>query len=51
VGEEQVDTAKVDAAALPTRPPPRYSAATLLSAMEGAGKSIEDEELRVAMRE
>jgi DNA topoisomerase-3 len=51
VGEEQVDTAKVDAAALTTRPPPRYSEATLLSAMEGAGKSIEDDELREAMRE
>jgi DNA topoisomerase-3 len=34
-----------------TRPPPRYSEATLLSAMEGAGKSIEDDELREAMRE
>ncbi|MEO8206876.1 MAG: topoisomerase C-terminal repeat-containing protein, partial [Chthoniobacterales bacterium] len=32
-----------------TRPPARYSEATLLSAMEGAGKLIEDEELRDAM--
>lgn len=32
-----------------TRPPARYSEATLLSAMEGAGKLIEDEELRAAM--
>ena len=34
-----------------TRPPPRYNEATLLSAMEGAGKLIDDEELREAMRE
>ena len=32
-----------------TRPPARYSEATLLSAMEGAGKTIDDEELRAAM--
>ncbi|PZP55673.1 MAG: DNA topoisomerase III, partial [Azospira oryzae] len=32
-----------------TKPPPRYTEATLLSAMEGAGKLIEDEELRAAM--
>jgi DNA topoisomerase-3 len=34
-----------------TRPPPRYSEATLLSAMETAGKLIDDEELREAMKE
>ncbi len=34
-----------------TRPPPRYSEATLLAAMEGAGKFVEDEELRDAMKE
>jgi len=32
-----------------TRPPPRYSEATLLSAMEGAGKMVDDEELKAAM--
>jgi DNA topoisomerase III len=32
-----------------TRPPARFNEATLLSAMEGAGKMIEDEELRAAM--
>ena len=37
--------------ALQTKPPARYTEATLLSAMEGAGKLIEDEELREAMRE
>ena len=34
-----------------TRPPARFTEATLLSAMEGAGKLIEDEDLREAMRE
>ena len=34
-----------------TKPPARFNEATLLSAMEGAGKLIEDEELREAMRE
>jgi DNA topoisomerase-3 len=37
--------------ALQTKPPARFSEATLLSAMEGAGKLIEDEELREAMSE
>ena len=32
-----------------TRPPPRYNEATLLATMEGAGKLVEDEELRNAM--
>ncbi len=34
-----------------TKPPPRYSEATLLSAMETAGKLIGDEELREAMKD
>jgi DNA topoisomerase-3 len=34
-----------------TQPPARFTEATLLSAMEGAGKLIEDEELREAMLE
>jgi DNA topoisomerase III len=34
-----------------TRPPPRYTEATLLSAMEGAGKLVDDEELAEAMKE
>lgn len=34
-----------------TKPPPRYSEATLLSAMESAGKLIEDDELAEAMKE
>lgn len=51
VGEETVATESVEANELVTRPPPRYTEATLLSAMEGAGRSIEDDELREAMRE
>lgn len=34
-----------------TRPPPRYNESTLLSAMETAGKRVDDEELRSAMSE
>jgi DNA topoisomerase III len=34
-----------------TKPPPRYTEATLLSAMETAGKLIDDEELREAMKD
>ncbi|HTV38989.1 MAG TPA: DNA topoisomerase III [Candidatus Sulfotelmatobacter sp.] len=49
--EEQVKTIKVDVQANVTKPPPRYSEATLLSAMEGAGKLVDDEELRAAMSE
>jgi len=48
---EQVRTESVDVNALKTKPPARYTEATLLAAMEGAGKLIDDEELREAMRE
>lgn len=34
-----------------TKPPARYTEATLLSAMEGAGKLLDDEELASAMKE
>lgn len=34
-----------------TKTPPRYTEATLLSAMEGAGKLLDDEELALAMKE
>jgi DNA topoisomerase-3 len=46
---EKVRTAEIQSVALTTRPPPRYTEATLLTAMEGAGKLIEDDELRAAM--
>ncbi|MBC7780712.1 MAG: DNA topoisomerase III [Proteobacteria bacterium] len=48
---ERVETLSVDTKAEQTRPPPRFNEATLLSAMEGAGKLIDDEELREAMKE
>jgi DNA topoisomerase-3 len=46
---EKVKTEKVTGNGLVTKPPARYSEATLLSAMEGAGKLVDDEELREAM--
>jgi len=46
---EKVKTLEVKAAASQTRPPARFNEATLLSAMEGAGKLVEDDELREAM--
>jgi DNA topoisomerase-3 len=46
---EKVAALEVNVVANQTKPPPRYSEATLLSAMEGAGKLIEDDELREAM--
>ncbi len=48
---EKVKTTEVEVRANQTKPPARFSEATLLSAMEGAGKLIEDEELREAMSE
>ena len=47
--KEKVKTEDVFLKANETRPPPRYSEATLLSAMEGAGKMVDDEELKAAM--
>ena len=40
-----------NAKGLKTKPPARYSEATLLGAMESAGKNVEDDELREAMQE
>jgi len=48
---ESVNTIAVDPKGLKTKPPARYSEATLLGAMESAGKQIDDEELRSAMQE
>ena len=48
---EQVKTANVEAKGSQTKPPARYTEATLLGAMESAGKLVEDEELREAMSE
>ena len=47
--KEKVKTEDIDIVALATRPPPRYNEASLLSAMEKAGKEIDDDELRQAM--
>ena len=47
--DEKVKTDSVEPKGLQTRPPARYSEATLLSAMEGAGKLLDDEELKSAM--
>jgi DNA topoisomerase-3 len=51
VSGEKVDTKELEIKEDLTRPPARFSEATLLSAMEGAGKFVEDEELREAMSE
>ncbi|WP_287914400.1 DNA topoisomerase III [Comamonas sp.] len=48
---EQPRTSDAQAKGLKTKPPARYSEATLLGAMESAGKQIDDEELRSAMQE
>ena len=48
---EQVQTTAIEVKQNQTKPPPRFNEATLLSAMEGAGKLVEDEELREAMSE
>jgi DNA topoisomerase-3 len=48
---ERVETVRVEIKTEQTRPPPRYNEATILSAMEAAGKLVDDEELREAMKE
>ena len=48
---ETVRTEDVEAVGLTTKPPARFNEGTLLSAMEGAGKLVDDEELREAMSE
>lgn len=48
---ETVRTESVESKGLKTKPPARYSEATLLGAMEGAGKLVDDDELREAMQE
>jgi DNA topoisomerase-3 len=48
---ETVDTKDVEVKGSQTKPPARFTEATLLSAMEGAGKLVEDDELRSAMAE
>jgi len=47
--DERPLAATVEAVALHTKPAPRYNEGTLLTAMEGAGKLLDDDELREAM--
>ncbi|MCO6433136.1 DNA topoisomerase-3 [Nitrosomonas nitrosa] len=46
---EPVATEEISIVFNQTKPPARFNESTLLSAMEGAGKLVEDEELRAAM--
>lgn len=48
---ETVATPEIEVKGSQTRPPARFTEATLLGAMEGAGKLVEDDELREAMSE
>jgi DNA topoisomerase-3 len=48
---EDSETREVESLRKETQPPRRYTEASLLSAMEGAGKEIDDAELRDAMRD
>ena len=48
---EEVETRSVEATEKETKPPRRYSDASLLAAMETAGKLVDDEELREAMKD
>jgi DNA topoisomerase-3 len=48
---EDVQTREVAAAEKETKPPRRYSDASLLGAMETAGRLVDDDEMREAMKE
>jgi DNA topoisomerase-3 len=49
--DEQVDVREIKSLSKETKPPRRYSDASLLGAMETAGKLVDDDELREAMKE
>jgi DNA topoisomerase-3 len=49
--DEAVKTQSVESARKETKPPRRYSDASLLGAMETAGKLVDDDELREAMKD
>jgi DNA topoisomerase III len=48
---ERVETLRIEIKTEQTKPPVRYNEGTILSVMEAAGKLVEDEELRDAMKE
>jgi len=48
---EEVDTREVESIRKETQPPRRYTEASLLGAMETAGKEVDDPELREALKE
>jgi DNA topoisomerase-3 len=48
---EKADVNEIEVRHEQTKPPARFTESTLLSAMEGAGKLIDDEDLREAMSE
>ena len=49
--KDPAEVVSAEAQAKQTKAPPRYSESSLLGAMETAGKKVEDEELRLAMKE
>ena len=49
--QEHVEILQAEALSKQTKAPPRYTESSLLGAMETAGKKVEDEELRLAMKE
>ncbi len=49
--DEEVQTREIKNARKETKPPRRYSDASLLGAMETAGKLVDDDELREAMKD
>jgi DNA topoisomerase-3 len=51
VPDEQVQTRTIESLRKETKPPRRYSDASLLGAMETAGKLVDDDELREAMKD
>jgi DNA topoisomerase III len=51
VADERVQTRGIESVRKETKPPRRYSDASLLGAMETAGKLVDDDELREAMKD
>jgi DNA topoisomerase-3 len=51
IADERVETRTVESLRKETKPPRRYSDASLLGAMETAGKLVDDDELREAMKD